>query len=163
MSEESEPYVAVQPVHPRIGTIDDVEKRLSIPSEFVKPWFKETAATDAVYCVPLLWRRPLPIAAGHELEAWYLWSRADSTRNWATDPLAVLESNGDVGNEFYLKGLMYPAILASSNRKCRLSCADLFDNLIKRAGSKFWLVQERNSVSILTDHAYQTGCGRLTF
>jgi hypothetical protein len=161
MSEEPVVYARVQPIHPRIGTIDDVEKRLAIPSEFTVPWFKQIGHSEAVYCIPLLWRRHLPIAPGHELEAWYVWARADPTRSWVTDPLVVLESSGDTGNEFYLKGLMYPAILATSNRKCRLSCADLFDYLIKRTGSKFWLVQEPNSLSILSDYAFQTGCGRL--
>jgi hypothetical protein len=161
MSEDPLQYGALQPIHPRIGTIEDGEKRLAIPSELVPPWFKEIEKSDQVYCIPLLWRRNIPIGPGHELEAWYVWARADPTKSWVTDPLAVLESSGDAGNEFYLKGLMYPAILATSNRKCRLSCAVLFDDLIKRSGSKFWIVQERNSLSILTDYAYQTGCGRL--
>jgi len=162
MSEDPIEYAAMQPVHPRTGTIDDVEKRLAIPSEFALPWFKQIGGSDVVYCIPLLWRRHLPIAPGHELEAWYLWARPDPTKNWVTDPLAVLESSGDSGNEFYLKGLMYPAILATSSRKYRLSCANLFDYLLKRSGSKFWIVQERNSISIHTDYAYQTGCGGLT-
>ncbi len=162
MSESALEYATVQPIHPRIGTIEDEEKRLAIPTDLVPTWFGQLGKSDAVYCIPLLWRRNVPIAPGHELEAWYVWARPDPTKNWITDPLVVLDSSGDIGNQFYLKGLMYPAKLATSSRKYRLSCADLFDYLHKRSGAKFWLVPERNSLSIMTDIAFQTGCGRLT-
>jgi hypothetical protein len=152
-----------QPTYPRLATIEDKERRLAIPKDMVAGWFADGARDGRVYCVPLLWRRQLPIEPGHELEAWYVWSRHDSTLNWITDPSAVLNSDGEAGNEFYLKGLMHPATLSVSSGKCRLSCANLFDELMKRTtSSRLWLVQERTSVSILTDIAYQTGCGRLS-
>jgi hypothetical protein len=162
MSESPPEYGPLQPTHPRIVTIEDAERRVAIPFDFVPAWSKQVEKAEQLYCVPLLWRRNAPIAPGHELEAWYVWGRSDPTRNWITDPLTVLDSDGESGNEFYLKKLMYPATLTVSSRKWRLSCANLFDYLIKRSDSKFWIAQERNSLSILTDFAYQTAFGRLT-
>ncbi|MGA8705795.1 MAG: hypothetical protein WB646_02290, partial [Steroidobacteraceae bacterium] len=87
---------------------------------------------------------------------------ADPCKAWITDPQAVLDSDDELGNIYYLRSVMHRASLSVSNRKYRLSCSGLLEYLITKGGSKLWLARERTSVAIFTDAAYHCGWGRLT-
>ena len=98
---------------------------------------------------------------GHQLEAWFVWSENDPSRDWLIDPRSLLDPDQTSENARHLRTLIYPATLLLSDRKHRLSCAGLLRYLVDKGGPRLWLTDEQSSFGIMTDFAYHTAYGRL--
>lgn len=151
----------MRPGNPEFVTPDAANGyRITIPARLVPPWFTG-AKEGVVHLVPMLWKRELVVPDGHQLEAWFVWNEDDSSDDWVTDPRTVLDPNQYSANSHHLQTLIHDASFALSDRKHRLRCAGLFNYLVEKGGPKLWITDERSSIGVMTDFAYQTAYGRL--
>jgi hypothetical protein len=149
----------MRPENPELVTPDAGNGyRITVPPRMVPSWFR---TNTSVHLVPLLWKRELALPDGHQLEAWFVWSRDDPSEEWLVNPRTVTDADQSSINAHHLQTLIYPASFVLSDRKHRLSCAGLFKYLTEKGGTKLWITDERGSVGVMTDFGYHTAYGRL--
>lgn len=139
------------PENPATYTLDD-DGRLLIPKRALPAWLDGPTQDGELFCVPIRWRRPTPLLAGRELQAWCLWSEKAGGK-WVIDPREVRDRATKDPVSFALQVVIYPARYDS---KGRLSCAGIFNAMGKHTSTReFWVAAEADTVSIWTDAAFQ--------
>ena len=149
----------MRPVIARIYNIAP-ENRITVAQPYLPEWLPKDGASE-LYCVPLMWARKVDLPAGHELEAWYVWARSESSDEWRVSPAALLNQESATPEANYQVAEIHPATIEESDGKYRLSCPGLLSSLRERGHAKVWVTREPPSFSFWTDYTYQAWHGKL--